>query len=1711
MEKVKAPKKKNIWKRLLKVLGGIILGLLLLVVILIIAIQTRWGQNIIRKQAISYLQDKLDTKIDIGKLYISFSTKVVLEDLYVEDRKQDTLLSAGKIQVNISIWNLLFDKLDIKEVQLQDITAKIKRELPDTAFNFQFIVDAFSSPSSDTSASVADTSAAPFLLRSVLLDNVRFVYKDVVTGNDVTTQLGHFGAKINGLDFNKLIIDIKETAIENTTAIVIQTKPLTNDTALVVATEPTTQTSAAEGNSLQLLLRDVGIKNLQLDFRDSVGAFYTQASVGSLAVQPRKLDLDKMIFDAGDITIDKLNAIVRQDKTAPVVTPKKTTNAATTEDALQEVAAGEAGLQLAVNSLKISNSNVQYDDNNSPRIAKGMDYAHLKVNDLNLEVDGFLFKSDSIKGIIKKGELKEQSGFVLEKLQTSFLYGSSTAYLKDLVLKTPGTLLQRDIAIRYPSIEAIGKDIGVLYVDMNLDRSKVVAADILTFVPDLAQQEAFANPAAAWQLHGRIRGFIKNLAIEDLELKGWNATAVKLRGQLKGLPDMDRFTSDLAIDNISTTRQDLEKILPPGTLPANITLPNTMQLTGKIKGGLASNDIDARLRTDLGNVKIKGRTTHITDAAKATYDVNLATESFKLGKIMNDSTLGPLSVSLQAKGKGFDPKTADAVFKGTVHSFTYNQYEYKDLAINGDIRNQVANLTASISDPNIDLDLTASANFAKEYPAIQANLQVDSLKTLPLHLTPEAINFAGTIKADFENTNPDDLIGELMIERGLLVMNNQPVDLDSVRLVANVFDDIRYLQLFSPVANVDLYGEYKLTQIGDVVQHVMQPYFKTTQRDTTLVFDPYNFTLNATISNSPQLKAFVPDLEHLETVTLNSFFSDFNGWHANLKAPSVSYAGNKIDSLVLDAGTNQAQDSILANINVKNIAAGGIVIQNTNVQAGVAENNLAFVLNIKDENFKERYNLQGLLEQNDSSQYKFSIVPKNLKLNYNEWKAAENNSLVYSPAGLLANNFLLARNNEELKIQSTEPLPTAPLQVSFNQFGIGTLLGFVMPDTTLANGKLNGSVVLSDLFTSPVFTGDLTIDNLQLYQDTVGNVKILASNSSPGVYDANVTITGGENNVQLAGKYYQQTTGGKDFDFNLDINKLTIQTAQAFSAKAIRYGTGSVNGKLAITGTIKQPSVLGSINFDKAGFNVSTLNNYFKVDQQKIIFDQQGLRFNRFAIKDTSNNDLILNGTAATQNFTNYKFNLNLRADNFQALNSVKRDNDLFYGKLFFNTDLQITGTEAMPVIDGRLKVNEGTAMTVVLPQSDPGIEDREGVVEFVDMDAPLSDSLWLVRYDSLNTSSITGMDVSVNVEIDPAADFTIVIDESNGDYLNVKGEALLSVNIDKSGEIVMTGTYEINEGEYQLTIPMAKRKFSIEKGSKITWGGEPTAADINITAKYVANAVPLDLVKGQLGDDITATQRNMYMQRLPFDVLLKLTGQLLQPQVAFDIVLPENKSYSVAGNVLTDVRTKLDQLRLDEGEMNKQVFSLLVLTRFFAETPFDGTGVSANTMVRQSVSKLLTEQLNRMSEGLIKGVDLNFDLQSSEDYSTGARADRTDLNIGLSKKMFDDRLTVSIGSNFELEGPQNSNQQAANIAGNIAIDYRLSKDGRYMLRAYRKNEFQGVIDGYIVETGLGFVITLDYNRFRDIFRKQKTPEQRRKEREEREEKERQAKQAANP
>ena len=446
---------------------------------------------------------------------------------------------------------------------------------------------------------------------------------------------------------------------------------------------------------------------------------------------------------------------------------------------------------------------------------------------------------------------------------------------------------------------------------------------------------------------------------------------------------------------------------------------------------------------------------------------------------------------------------------------------------------------------------------------------------------------------------------------------------------------------------------------------------------------------------------------------------------------------------------------------------------------------------------------------------------------------------------------------------------------------------------------------------------------------------------------------------------------------------------------------------------------------------------------------------------------------------------MSLDADNFKAISSKAKDNALYYGDLYLDNHLKISGNFDNPVVEGNIKINKDTKFTVVIPQSDPSIADREGIVEFIDQDNPqLMGDLALAELTS--ESEIKGFNASVNIEIDKNAELSLVIDKANGDFLKLKGEAQLNGGIDPSGKTTLTGRYELKEGSYEMNFNSIKRKFDIKSGSYILWTGEPTTANISITAIYKTEAPPIDLVNDQLGA-VTAEVRNTYKQKIPFETRLKMTGELMKPIISFDIVLPDGNN-SVSTEIINTTQAKLTQLRQQPDELNKQVFALLLLNRFIGENPFASEAGRANvsSLARESVSKILSQQLNNLAGDLISGVELNFDLNTSDDYTTGQRANRTDLNVGISKKLLNDRLKVTVGSSFGIEGPQQVNQNANNIAGDVSLDYQLSKDGRYKIRAYRINKYQVALQGEVVETGIAFIITLDYNKFKELFNKSK-------------------------
>ena len=198
---------------------GSIIALLLLILILI---QIPAVQNFAKNKIVDYLEEKIHTKVSIEKLAIDFPKQVVLEKVYFEDQSKDTLLAGGKIRVDIALFKLLNNKVQVDYLGLEDMYINVKRLKPGYVFNYDYIIKAFSS----TDTASTSSSSMIFQLGEIVLKNIRLKYKDDVTGNDGVFRLGKLETRIKTFDPGKSQYAIPDINIEAISSSLRQYKPL---------------------------------------------------------------------------------------------------------------------------------------------------------------------------------------------------------------------------------------------------------------------------------------------------------------------------------------------------------------------------------------------------------------------------------------------------------------------------------------------------------------------------------------------------------------------------------------------------------------------------------------------------------------------------------------------------------------------------------------------------------------------------------------------------------------------------------------------------------------------------------------------------------------------------------------------------------------------------------------------------------------------------------------------------------------------------------------------------------------------------------------------------------------------------------------------------------------------------------------------------------------------------------------------------------------------------------------------------------------------------------------------------------------------------------------------------------------------------------------------------------------------------------------------
>jgi uncharacterized protein YhdP len=132
----------HIIRKTLKVLAWILLSIICLFLLVLILIQLPSVQNFGRKKIVTFLEKKIGTPVQITHLDIDFPKLIVLEGVYFQDQQKDTLLAGKKLKVDISLFKLLKNTVEVNEISLEGITAHVKRN-QSGIFNFDYIIKAF--------------------------------------------------------------------------------------------------------------------------------------------------------------------------------------------------------------------------------------------------------------------------------------------------------------------------------------------------------------------------------------------------------------------------------------------------------------------------------------------------------------------------------------------------------------------------------------------------------------------------------------------------------------------------------------------------------------------------------------------------------------------------------------------------------------------------------------------------------------------------------------------------------------------------------------------------------------------------------------------------------------------------------------------------------------------------------------------------------------------------------------------------------------------------------------------------------------------------------------------------------------------------------------------------------------------------------------------------------------------------------------------------------------------------------------------------------------------------------------------------------------------------------------------------------------------------------------------------------------------------------
>lgn len=171
-------------RKFLKVFGCVVATCIVLMFGAVFLLNTDAFQNKLLRHATQLLSEKLHTRVEIDSVSIGlFSQNVNLYGLDVEDLQHRKMFQLDRLSVNVKLLPLLHNEVRITHASIDGIRAQLYKPKPDSAANYQFVIDTFkkdSTESRDKEVTKEDKKKKKLNLNfnKLSLSNIDVIYND---------------------------------------------------------------------------------------------------------------------------------------------------------------------------------------------------------------------------------------------------------------------------------------------------------------------------------------------------------------------------------------------------------------------------------------------------------------------------------------------------------------------------------------------------------------------------------------------------------------------------------------------------------------------------------------------------------------------------------------------------------------------------------------------------------------------------------------------------------------------------------------------------------------------------------------------------------------------------------------------------------------------------------------------------------------------------------------------------------------------------------------------------------------------------------------------------------------------------------------------------------------------------------------------------------------------------------------------------------------------------------------------------------------------------------------------------------------------------------------------------------------------------------------------------------------------------------------------